>query len=369
MKFSINKDDLHDALATVAAIIPTRTTLPILSNLLLELEGNRLRLTATDLDLYVVRDIDAEGVEDGVVTVSGRRFSDIVRELPSEQLTISTEEEQTTLNCGRRVYRFLGMPATDFPSLPAALTGSGADLPVVSLLRALQHTTFAVSTDDARPNLQGALLQLTPKGTHLVASDSHRLVRYDLPQIKGEGLEVIIPLKTLQLLQRTLDTAEGNSTLELAGNFVGLTYGRTRVYSRVLDGPFPNYEKVIPTDNSLVLKLDRDEMIHALRRVRVLCSTQSQQVRLALEAGALSISTNTPEVGDAIETLSTEYDDEPMEIAFNALYLLDVLRHIDCNNIVMRLGGPTRAGLIEPSEGPDKDNYMCLIMPLRLYSV
>jgi len=368
LKFSIDKDDLHNALTGAAAIIPQRSTLPILSTLLFELEGKRLRLTATDLDVYVVTELEVDGAEDGVVTVPGRRFTDIVKELPSEALSLTTDSNQTTLTCGRRTYRFLGMAATDFPGIPASVTGSGVEIPVAALLRGLNHTTFAVSTDEARPNLQGALVQISPEGLRLVASDSHRLVRYDFPSLRAEPLEAIVPLKTLQLLGRTLGSSEGSAVLELAGNYIACSYAQTRVYSRLLEGPFPDYEKVIPANNDNVFEIDREEAIQALRRVRVLSHSQTHQVRLSLETGALSIATNTPEVGDAVETIDVDYEGESIEIGFNAVYLLEVLRHISSPRVVMRLGGSTQAGLLEPDEIEGDERYLCLVMPLRLYS-
>ncbi|MAE70598.1 MAG: DNA polymerase III subunit beta [Gemmatimonadetes bacterium] len=368
MKFSIDKDRLNDTLTAVAAIIPQRSTLPILSTLLLELEGNRLRITATDLDVYVVTDVEADGSEDGVVTVPGRRFFEIVKELPSEQLSLVTDANQTTLTCGRRTYRFLGMTATDFPAIPTSLSGTGVELPVAALLRGLQHTTFAVSTDEARPNLQGALVQISADGLRLVASDSHRLVRYDFPGLTGEPLKAIVPLKTLQLLLRNLASSDGVAVLELAGNYIACSYDNTRVYSRILEGPFPDYEKVIPSDNTNVFTLDREEGIRALRRVSVLSHSQTHQVRLSVEKGALSIATNTPEVGDAVETIDIDYEGEQIDIGFNAVYLLEVLRHIASPNIVIRLGGSTHAGLLTPESIDGDESYLCLVMPLRLYS-
>lgn len=366
MKFSISQHLLSDALITASAIIPTRSTLPILSNLLLQLDGNRLRLTSTDLDLYAVTDIAVDGQEDGTVTIPGRKFTDIVRELPDELITLATENQQSTLHCGRRTYRFLGMTPADYPSLPVTEQGDGAQVPIEALLRAFQHTGFAVSTDEARPNLQGALLQLGPARLRLVASDSHRLVRYDLTSVSSEKMELILPLKALQLLQRTLPSGDGSATIRLSGNYLSVTFGDTRILSRLLEGPFPNYEKVIPTDNKMTFQISRNDLTRALRRVRLFCNTSTQQVRLAIDHGALSISTNAPEVGDAIETLDIDYADDPMEIGFNATYLMELLKHIDSEQVIFRLGGPTRAGILEPADPQRQESCLSLIMPLRL---
>jgi DNA polymerase-3 subunit beta len=318
------------------------------------------------LDLYAVTDLEVDGQEDGAVTIPGRKFTDIVRELPEELITLSTENEQSTLHCGRRTYRFLGMNTTDFPSLPATTQGNGVEVPIAALLRAFQHTAFAVSTDEARPNLQGALLQLGPSKMRLVASDSHRLVRYDLTNVTSDPMEVILPLKAMQLLQRTLPASDGTAQIELCGNYLSVIFASTRVLSRLLEGPFPDYEKVMPRDNALDFSIPRQDIARALRRVRLFCNSSTQQVRLALDNGALSISTNAPEVGDAIETLDIDYSKEPMEIGFNATYLMEVLKHIDSDSVRFRLGGPTKAGIIEPLSVQPHESYISLIMPLRL---
>ena len=217
MRFAISQAELAQALSSAAPIIPQRAPLPILSNLLLELEGNRLRLTATDLDIYIVTDIEVNGEEDGVTTVSGRRFAEIVRELPNEEISVVSENGQTTLRCGRRNYRFLGMATTDFPTMPASMTDEGIEIPVAQLVRGLNHTTFAVSTDESRPNLQGALCQVQDGRLRLVASDSHRLVRYEVTGDYTKDIQAIVPLKTLQFLQRNLGAGEGSARLEICG--------------------------------------------------------------------------------------------------------------------------------------------------------
>lgn len=368
MRFSIPKDQLYEALSTISGIIPQRSTLPILSSLLLEADNGRLRLTATDLDVYVVTDLDVDVEEDGVATIPGKRFIDIVKELPNELMTLSSEEGQTTLKCGRRLYRFVGMPPTEYPGLPTTLSGKGAEIPVGVLVRALAHTSFAISTDEARPNLQGALLQISKDRLRLVASDSHRLVRYDIPGRNDAELEAIVPLKTVGLLQRNLGNSDGMALLEMCGSYLGISYGRTRVYSRVIEGPFPDYEKVIPVGNSIEFKLDREAAVSALRRVAVLSHTQTRQIRVSIEPNELRISTNTPEVGDATESLDVEYSGDTMEIGFNATYLLEVLRHLGSDQVIVRLGSPTTAGLLEPETLHGKESYLCLVMPLRLFS-
>lgn len=368
MRFAISQADLAQALSSAAPIIPQRAPLPILSNLLLELEGNRLRLTATDLDIYIVTDVDVTGEEDGVTTVSGRRFAEIVRELPNEEISIVSENGQTTLRCGRRNYRFLGMATSDFPTMPATMGAGGIDVSVAHLVKALNHTTFSVSTDESRPNLQGALCQVEDGRLRLVASDSHRLVRYEVAGEYKDDLQAIIPLKTLQFLQRNLGAGAGTARVEICGSYLGCSFDRTSVYSRLIEGPFPDYKKVIPEGNDTELYLDRESFIRALRRVAVLSSAQTRQVRLAIEAGEIRVSTNTPEVGDASEIIDAKYDGEGMEVGFNAQYLLDVLRHMETEEVLLRLGGSTSAGLVEPSGLGEDESYLCLVMPLRLGS-
>ena len=180
-------------------------------------------------------------------------------------------------------------------------------------------------------------------------------------------LEAIVPLKTVGLLQRNLGSTDGLALLEMCGSYLGISYGRTRVYSRVIEGPFPDYEKVIPTGNSIEFRLNREAIVSALRRVAVLSHTQTRQVRMSIEPSELRISTNTPEVGDATESLDVDYSGESMEIGFNATYLLEVFRHLNSENVVVRLGSPTTAGLLEPETLHGDESYLCLVMPLRLF--
>jgi DNA polymerase-3 subunit beta len=326
-------------------------------------------LTCTDLDVSVCTEAPSSVADGGRATVPARRFAEIVRELPPEEVTVGTDDLKVTLDCRIGQFSLMGMDAEEFPKLPEVEEGARLSLPGAEVARGIRSTIYAVSTDETRPVLNGVLMEVRDGALRLVATDGHRLGRYTLrdPALRGaKKADAIVPPKTLALAQKL--GAETGSPVELmlARNYAIITVADTTIYSRLLDGPFPSYEQVIPKDNPNRATVDRGPLIASMRRVSILADSVTHQVKLSFGAGKLEVSAQTADVGEGAETLPCEYDGPALEIGFNASYLTDALRNMDGERVVLALDKPTSAAVITPAGPVGQEEVLCLVMPLRL---
>jgi DNA polymerase III subunit beta len=368
MKLKITRDNLQQGLAAVGASIPARTTLPVLSNLLVEVGDGGIALSGTDLDIAVSVTVPADVEEPGSLTVPAKKLQELARELPEHPVRITTKGDRFELTCGRATFRLNGMPRDEFPTFPAVDFSQSWKVPARVLHELIRQTSFAVSTEESRPILNGVLWQLAEDEMRMVATNGHRLARMRVP-VQASGAphtDLIVPPKALAQVERLFS---GDDEIEVARseNHIGFRKEGTQVYTRLIEGPYPNYEQVIPKDNDKHATADRNQLVHVLRRMAVVASDQTHRVRLGFTSNTVRFSVETPDLGEAHEDLEVEYAGEPLDIGFNASYLLEVLRYMPTDEVRLAFKAPERAATIEPA-GSDADmpDYLCLVMPLRL---
>ena len=367
MKFTITRERLHEGLAAVSATVPTKTTLPILANILVEATDDGIRLSATDLDIAVSTVVPAEVDQSGTVTLPAKKLVEIVRELPSAAIRItSSGEQRVNLECGRSQFKLLGMPKEEFPNFPPVTFDDSWTMTASDVVKLVNHVSFASSNEESRPILNGVLWELGGDHMRMVATNGHRLSKMDIPVAgTGASAELIVPPKALEQVRRVFGPSD---ELEVAksDNHLGFRSGTTLVFTRLIEGPYPNYEQVIPKENDRECTAEKVAMASALRRVGIVASDQTHRVRLQFSSGVLRFSVNTPDLGEAQDEIAVTYDGEDLEIGFNANYLLEILKLMPTDEVRMTFKAPERAATIEPVGWDDPAAYMCLVMPLRL---
>ena len=367
MRFTITRQNLHNGLAAVSASIPSKTTLPVLSNILFQTDGDGVWMTGTDLDVAVRIRVPAGVGEPGNLTAPGRKLQEITRELPDEPVEVATRGDQIELRCGRSHFKLNGLPADEFPALPSVEFDGGCTIKGGDLHRLIHHTAFAVSTEESRPILNGVLWQLGNKKMRMVATNGHRLARMSVPVETSTvtSADFIVPSAALQQVQR-LFRNEDDLAVARTGNHLGFRSGGTEVYTRLIEGSYPNYEQVIPKDNDRHAIVEKRALESAVRRMAVVASDQTHRIRLSFEDGRVHLNVLTPDLGEGHDELELQFEGEELEIGFNANYLLEVLRYMPTDEVKLTFKTPERAATLEPVTEDEAIDYLCLVMPLRL---
>jgi DNA polymerase-3 subunit beta len=367
MKFTITRERLQEGLVAVAASVPTKTTLPVLSNILLEATADGVRLSGTDLDIAVSTMVPAEVDAEGAVTIPAKKLVEIVRELPSAAIRMTAAGEQRVqLECGRSRFKLLGIPREEFPNFPPVNFDDSWTVTSSDLQKLINHVSFASSTEESRPILNGVLWEVKGDMMRMVATNGHRLAKMDVPVSSGSAsAELIVPPKALEQVRRLFGPSD---EIEVAksDNHLGFRTGSTLVFTRLIEGPYPNYEQVIPRENDRSCTVEKDGLASALRRVGVVASDQTHRVRLQFSGGALQLSVSTPDLGEAQDEMAVTYDGDVLEIGFNANYLLEILKYMPTDEVRLTFKAPERAATVEPVGWDDPALYLCLVMPLRL---
>jgi DNA polymerase III subunit beta len=369
MNFTITRQNLSQGLNAVSASIPAKTTLPVLSNILFEAGDDGIRMSGTDLDVGVRIRVPADVSKAGSLTAPGKKLQEIARELPDHPVEVNTRGEQIELRCGKAHFKLNGLPADDFPSLPEVPFEGGWSAEGRDLLNLIRHTSFAVSTEESRPVLNGVLWELRDGEMRMVATNGHRLAKMTIPA--GPSVEttaqLIVPPAALQQVQR-LFTEEEQVQVAREANHLGFRSEATEVYTRLIEGTYPNYEQVIPKDNDKWAVVERGSLESAVRRVAAVASDQTHRIRLQFHEGMVEFNVLTPDLGEAHDEIEVSYDGEPLTIGFNANYLLEVLRYVGTDEVKMGFKAPERAATVEPvpPDGEEPMDYLCLVMPLRL---
>jgi DNA polymerase-3 subunit beta len=366
MRFTITREKLQEGLAAVTPAVPGKTTLPVLANLLVQTTDKGIRISGTDLDIAVSTEVtaDVEGV--GAITIPARKLSEIARELPPAPARISaTGDQRITLECGRSKFKLLGLPKSEFPSFPAVQFDKAVRIPSGDLQRLIQHTAFAASTEESRPILNGVLWELRSDLMRMVATNGHRLAKMEVGVSGGQKTDLIIPPKALDQIRR-LFAAEEELEVAQGENHLGFRSPFTSVFTRLIEGPYPGYEQVIPKDNDKYAILDKVAFTSALKRMSVVASDQTHRIRLSFNTGMVKFSVSTPDLGEAQDELPIRYEGDQLDIGFNAAYLLEILRQMPTEEVRMTFRAPERASTIEPEGWTDSAKYLCLLMPLRL---
>jgi len=371
MEFSVSKAHFLKELNLTQGVVEKKTTIPILSNLLMEAEGSNLRISATDLDLGVRCGCPANVKEEGAGTVPAKRFLEIVRSLPEAEIRLKVlENHWVQVTCGRASFKLVGMAKDNFPVLPV-VPKELVSLPGSVCTTMMQRTIFAISGEESRYTLNGALLLLKPDSVTMVATDGHRLALIE-QDVQVEGLKnelrVLIPKKAMGELLRMLSEGEEGVVVQLSKDEGHLFFslGERVLISRMLTGQFPNYEAVLPRENNRVVELNTDSIARAIHRVALLADERSRAVRIQLDKDRLEIFSSSGEYGEAQETLDAAYQGEPLQIGFNYQYLLDFLNVVgDSAKVRLELKDEQTAGQLRPAE-QGTYRYRYVVMPMRI---
>lgn len=372
MRITLERSAFLKSLTHVQSVVERRNTIPILANILLQAEKGRLSLTATDLDVEVVESIAADVVRTGAITAPAHTLYEIVRKLPDGsqvQLDHAQGAARLTLSAGRSKFQLACLPRDDFPAMQAGDLPHQFALTPKDLGALIDKTRFAVSTEETRYYLNGIYLHThQDKGVAVlrgVATDGHRLARFELPAPRGalEMPGVIVPRKTIGEIRKLTEDATGQVEISVSDGKIRFTFGDVVVTSKLIDGTFPDYQRVIPSGNDKILEVGRQELQEAVDRVATVSTEKSRAVKINLESGKLILTVVSPEQGTATEELFVEYKGDPLEIGFNARYLLEILERIE---------GPTARLFFADSGSPtmvreaDGDAALFVLMPMRV---
>ncbi len=370
MEFSVKKFDLLQELSLTQGVVERKTTIPILGNILCEASGNRITLTATDLELSIRTSCEAKVKKEGAGTIPAKKLLELVRLLPEGEIRFKLlENHWVQILADRKTYKMVGMAKDNFPAIPA-FPHPIAKIPANILTSLIARTAFAISNEESRYTLNGALLLLKPENITMVATDGHRLAVAEIDH-KFEGLtrEVrpLVPKKALAEVQRLASEAGEDAEIEFAldENHLFFRAGERLLISRMLTGQFPNYEAVLPRDNNRKVVIERGELSDAVKRVAQLADTRSHAVKLSVSTEGIEISASSPEYGEAKETIEKEYKGEPLAIGFNAQYMIDFLAAAPEGPISLELKDEQSAGQMRPL-ADEAYRYRYVIMPMRI---
>ena len=365
IKLLVSHEDFLRGLNTVATALPPRTSLPSLTNILLESNGEQLNLAATDLDTTVTTSVPVTVTTPGSVALPGKKLHEIVRELPGGDIHLTGTGNRITITCGQSSFTLSGSSRDSFPALPSHSDADHAVLPMKVLGDAIRRTSYAVARDDYRPALNGALWKLDGSGLEIVATDGHRLARIHLSEVSSDtGLDAIVAPKALNLLARLAE--EDEVQIRSQGTQISFEFGTTRIFSRTIEGPYPPYEKVIPTENDKPMLISREDLIASLRRMRIIANPATHQVRFSLEPGNVVIQAENTDAGEARETLEGEYGGDPLSIGFNGDFLFEILRNMGGEKVVLKMKDSSTAVVIEDETPEEGVSYLALLMPVKL---
>ena len=380
MKLTIERSELWRGIDTILDAVASKPAQPVLSNILVEAEDDRLTLSSSDLDLSMRTRIPANVEQAGKITVPARTLAEIAREWPEAQLTFSLENGKLVISgplgepdSGEGRYVLATSPPDEFPEIPETLAGMTMDFGnegLGSLLQSMiEKTSFAVSRDETRPVLNGVLWRMESNFMGMAATDGSRLAEYrhywDGVEAAGTA-EVILPPQLCSQLTKLLDGPEEIVRAIVGENQVLFDLGSTQVLSRLIEGPYVDYEQVVPRENDKRLRVGVDRLLPAVRRVSILSSSFTHQVRLALEGNTLELTASSQEVGgEGREVIPADYDEEPLEVAYNSRYLMEILRKLDTPNVVIELRDSVTAAVLKPDEQPEGGEFFYLLMPMR----
>ena len=371
MEITVSKFELLRELTATQGVVERKTTIPILSNYLFEAAGDKLSLTATDLDLSLRTSCNAKVKKDGACTIPARKLHDYVKLLPDAEITIKLlDNHWVSIRCGRSNTKMVGMAKANFPTLPVFPNAGVVKIPAQVLRGMIAKTGFAIASEESRYTLNGGLMVLKPESITMVATDGHRLAHVERSGEKFDGvsgeMKTLIPKKAMDELKSLLDSTDVE-TIDFAKDESTLYFriGQRLLTSRQLTGQFPNFEAVLPKDNSKSINLHGDELAAAISRVAQFADERSRAVRIRLEKGELKLSASSTETGESEDSLETDYNGEALTIGFNAQYIIDFLKAAGHGDVKLELKDPQSAGQLRPAESEDY-KYRYIVMPMRI---
>ncbi len=368
MKVVIPLEELSKKMNAISGVVTGKTAMPILSMVLLKADNSSITFSATDLDISVTSRVNGKVVKEGGITAPAKKIAEIVKSLSPGDVKLSSDGgEKLTIECGKSKFTVNGRNADDFPKLPKQDSKTEFSIETSLLAKMIQKTIYAVSTDLTRPALCGVKWEVDKAGLLMVSTDGHRLAKAETKLSLGDikKSEVIVPPKALSTFKAY---AEKNEMIKVSigDNSISFEMNEVSIYSRLLEGPFPNYQKVIPSGNSKELLVSREALTLATKRVAILSDALTHQVIFSLGKDNLRLHVATQDLGEATEDIDVTYSDEEMEIGYNAAYVQDILRSFDTDEIVFKLDRPDNAAIISPVEQKEEIRQLCIVMPLRI---
>ncbi len=372
MEFTVSKSDLVRELGLSQGVVEKKTTIPILSNVLIEAQGDRIILTATDLELGIRCSCPAKVKKEGAGTIPAKKLLDYTRLLPEGDLNLKfLENHWASITCGRSRTKIAGMSRESFPELPQ-MPEPISEIPVALLASMISRTAFAISMEESRFTLNGALLLLGSDGMTMVATDGHRLAYVESPTAGNgsapSGFRALIPKKAMGEIVKLSEQSAPEAKLVFAGddNHLFFRFGERLLITRKLTGNFPDYERVLPKDNTNIAKLKKEEIRSAIERVSQFADERSRAIRVQFGQGEVKVFSSSVETGESEESIPGEYAGPDLEIGFNAQYLLDFLRAIQHDDVSFALKDQKSAGEMRPGGEDSKDHYRYVVMPMRI---
>ncbi len=369
MKFTVESIELQKSLMKISGAVPSKSTLPILENILFILNGNNLKIVATDLEISMSSVIEVKGSVDGSIAVPAKRVMDTLRALPETQLVFNADIESNKIKMitDNGEYNLIGESSNEYPAIPE-FVGENEFVFDSSLISSMiAKTIFSVSTDELRAAMTGLLLQFENEKVCAVATDGHRLVRFIYTGVKQvkEHKEIIIPSKALNLISKTIESS--TTTISVDSTHIKFSFKNFNLISRLINENYPNYESVIPIENDKKLTIDKNSLLAAVKRVSLYSNNSTHQVRFTIKKNELKLSAEDIDFGgEAKEKISCSYNSGDLEIGFNATYLIDILSHMDSNEVVFSFSSAIKAAIITPSILKENEDILMLVMPMRL---
>lgn len=363
MKFTISKEALLEGLNQVQHVVSTRATLPILSNVLIEAEGGKLKLTTTDLDVGVSGSVEADVSKEGSTTLPVKRLVSIVAQLPASEVEVTVDaKNHASIKCGPSFFKIIGLGEDEFPPLPQFEDATEFKIEQSVLHDAIKKTSYAISTDETRYVLNGIYVAFNEGKMTFVATDGRRLamVENDLEYPASHETQIIIPSKAVGELQRLL-SSEGDVIVRLSGNQISFDVGGSVIVSKLIEGNYPNYKQVIPGERKERVTINREEFLHTVRRVSLLTSESSNSVKLTFSKGNIDVQANSKDIGEAKEPVVADYDGDEFAIAFNPEFLMAPLKNLGEETVYLDLIDGMSPGVIRID-----GSFLYVIMPMRV---
>ncbi len=372
MNFIVSSSYLLKNLSSISGVITSNPVVPILENVLFEIDNGNLLITASDLQTSVMVELQVESKENGSVAIPAKILIDTLKNLPEQPVTFSIDENNYNIeiNSDNGRYKLAGENSADFPKVPEISDGYSFNLNSNTLGTAIGNTIFSTSTDELRPAMTGVFLRLSSESCTFVSTDGHRLVKYIRTDIKGDEVDhdMIIPRKSLNLLKSIIPSDDKiEISIEFNASNAFFTYDNIKLVCRLIDERYPDYENVIPSDNSNNIIVDKSEILNSLKRISIYANKTTNQVRLKVSGSEILISAEDLDFSnEANERISCDHDGSDIEIGFNAKFLIEILSNIISDKVIFKLSEPNRAGLVLPEDIEDEEDLTMLVMPVML---
>ncbi len=370
MEFTVSKDDFSPLLQKVASVIPMRTSLPMLYNIVIESGKNKITVKATDLDISIRGECKAEVKNKGKIAIQGKVLSDFIREYTEEEINISGDEGHIEIKSKRGKYSFSGVSEEEFPKLPDIDVKNVVEIPGGVIRRMVRKSQLAVARDDSRPALSGILWRGKGEEMVMVATNGHLLSKVSYSGFKNAkfNFDVIVPPKAFDNFLKLYGDSEDDVKVAFSKDILFFLLDEVILTARLIEGPYPNFEQVIPTNNDKKIIIDKEMFLQLIRQSSILASNITHQIKLSFSSlGTVKISATNFDIGtQAEDEMDVDYKGDDLEIAYNSNYLLDILKHIDTDKALMELSSSEKAGVVRAVSYAENEDYLYLIMPLRL---